>query len=269
MMGKIRKNRRRSDLRTRNVGAVRSQTRRKPKSKKIFVASTYTCPKLGETESDNSDSYCVNLENYAIAVADGASRSYNPRTWSKALTLNFTQKNLPLTIANIENIANSQGTIAPETLSWNEEELMLNGSHSTLLIIYSMQKRKNSITFSAHSIGDSILVICDKGGYISSAYPHVSIDKFPTTPSLAANIAPYFRGKPESPATLEISVGETLYLMTDAIARFVARNKTMHINELFPFLGQKDKKHFLDWAARKRESLEIEDDDLTLVEVKF
>ena len=64
-------------------------------------------------------------------------------------------------------------------------------------------------------------------------------------------------------------MGETLYLMTDAVARFVARNKTKHINDLFPFLRKKDNKQFLEWAAGKRESLEIEDDDLTLLEIKF
>jgi len=269
MMGKFRNNRRRSDNRTRRLAALQGRTLRTKQARDLFTAIPYTCPKLGELDTDNSDSFYVNSKNQSVAISDGASRSYNPGAWARDLTSGFTQGTQTLSIENIEKIANSRGSVAMDTLSWNEEELMLNGSHATLLIINSMKKRKKNITFSVHSIGDSILIICDKHGYITSAYPHVSTDKFPIAPSLVSNKAPYFRGKPETKADLTISTSETMFLMTDAVARYVARNKESNIHELFPFLKNKDEKHFLTWANEKRVSSEIEDDDLTLVEITF
>jgi hypothetical protein len=268
-MGKIRKNRRRAEIRQRNIGALNKFARRSRQPKKIFTVNAYTCSKLGELDTDNADSYCVNWDNRTIAISDGATRSYNPRTWAEALTRNFTQNNSPLSAESIEKIANFQNIAAPETLSWNEEELMINGSHATLLIASSIQKRKKTITFAVHSIGDSILIICDRNGYISNAYPHVTTDNFPIRPALISNKAPYFRGKPEERASLKINADETIYLMTDALARFVARNKTTQIDLLFPFLKKQDQKLFFEWALEKRKSSDIEDDDLTLVEVKF
>lgn len=268
-MGKIRTNRRRSDNRTRSVAAPQGRTRRTKYARDIFTAIPYTCPKLGESDTDNSDSFCVNSNKQSIAISDGASRSFNPGAWARDLTSGFTQDNHTLSIENIEKIANSRDAAPSDQLSWNEEELMLNGSHATLLVIYSMKKRKKTVTFTVHSIGDSILVICDKLGHITSAYPHVSTEKFPITPSLVSNIAPYFRGKPETKTDLKISTSETMFLMTDAVARYVARNKESNIHQLFPFLRQKDEKHFLAWANEKRMSSEIEDDDLTLVEITF
>jgi hypothetical protein len=268
-MGKIRKNRRRAEIRQRNIGPINKLARRSRSPKKIFTVNAYTCSKLGELDTDNSDSYCVNWDNRTIAISDGASRSYDPRTWAEALTRNFTQNYPPLTAESIEKIASSQNIVTPDTLSWNEEELMINGSHATLLTVGSMQKRKKTITFAVHSIGDSILIICDKNGHISNAYPHVATDNFPIRPALTSNKAPYFRGKPEERASLKINAGETMYLMTDALARFVARNKTAQIDLLFPFLKKQDQKLFFEWALEKRNSSDIEDDDLTLVEVKF
>ena len=268
-MGKIRKNRRRSEIRKRNVGAASKIARRTRQRRKIFTVNAYTCPKLEELDTDNSDSYCVNWDKRAIAISDGATRSYDPRTWAEALTENFAQNHFQLSSASIEKIAASQKLAAPETLSWNEEELMINGSHATLLIVNSIQKRKKIVSFTAHSIGDSILVICDKNGYISNAYPHVATESFPIRPALISNKEPYFLGNLEKKVSLQIRVGETMLLMTDALARFVARNKTTQIDLLFPFLKKQDQNLFFEWAQEKRKSSEIEDDDLTLVEVKF
>ena len=56
-------------------------------------------------------------------------------------------------------------------------------------------------------------------------------------------------------------------MMTDAVGRYILANKEVGVDQLFPFL--RGSSEFNLWANKMRNQRNIEDDDLTLVEINF
>lgn len=237
-----------------------------------FQTRYFTISKLGADLASNQDSIEVSSSAKAVALSDGASRSYSPRKWSKALVSVLIDREGELKLEDIARVIEHADLNLKEELPWNLEEIRLRGSQATFIRVSLSVESRDSYKVNCLSIGDSLLVIQknSKSSRVKlQTWPFESVDAFPNAPSVISSIEPYLRDNAQKSASFVVSFGDSIYLMTDALARYLcSRNSTKkNIQDIFPFLNKNLKTNFDTWAEDSRRSGLVEDDDLTLIEI--
>ena len=239
-----------------------------------FQTRHFTISKLGEDLASNEDSFEISSSAKAVALSDGASRSYSPRKWSKALVSVLIDREGEIKLEDISRVIEHANWNLKEELPWNLEEIRLRGSQATFIRVSLTAENRDSYRVNCLSIGDSLLVI-QKNSKSSrmklQTWPFESVDDFPNAPAVISSIEPYVRDNAQKSSSFAVSRGDSIYLMTDALARYLCSRNSAKINiqEIFPFLGR-DKNvqtNFKTWAEDSRRSGLVEDDDLTLIEI--
>ena len=102
--------------------------------------------------------------------------------------------------------------------------------------------------------------------------PSSYLDSPNGNPDTVSSQPPYVRGTPISYQGV-MHAGDRLLVMTDALAIYMAQmaNEGACISSIFPFLSEDTQNPYVafeHWANSLRPS-EIEDDDLTLIEIGY
>ena len=274
MAGKKRSKRSRRDSKVRLKTFSPSKPQSSHKVELNFQTRHFTISKLGEDLASNQDSFEVSSSAKAVALSDGASRSYSPRKWSKALVSVLIDSEGEIRLGDIARVIEHADWDLKEELPWNLEEIRLRGSQATFIRVRMAAENRDSCRVNCLSIGDSLLVI-QKNSKSSrmklQTWPFESVDDFPNAPAVISSIEPYVRDNAQKSSSFAVSRGDSIYLMTDALARYLCSRNSAKINiqEIFPFLGR-DKNvqtNFKTWAEDSRRSGLVEDDDLTLIEI--
>jgi hypothetical protein len=242
---------------------------------------TFSLPRRGNAPGDCQDASAVaphprpdSPEWGRFAVADGASESAHAGPWARLLVEDFVHspgcppdwacRLPPLQERWEEQIGRGRD---PEAgLDWFIEAHERPGAFATFLGVAVEEH-----TWSACAVGDSCLAHTRPSGLVRT-FPLARAADFNSTPALV--------GSRTSPATAVRSTafaestweeGDTLWLMTDALARWFlseAEAGRRPWDVLDQLLCRPDSA-FRAWAERLRDEGVLRDDDVTLVAVKL
>lgn len=245
-----------------------------------FEASAFSMQKLGNEPSHYEDSFCCNLRQRKLAVADGASESCFAKLWADLLTRCFVESDLSLF-----HLASFEPHIVEEafkpilalarqewrekidwvTLPWYVEEKAKQGAFATFLGVESRRlsgKRKRLYRWRAVAVGDCCLFHINDEELLGS-FPIVDNREFGVTPCLLSSRGSV-PGKPWNVKEGTIRGSEKLLLATDAVAKWILQETEKGRKTWLDVISaQSDSKRlFLEKLVNREE---MRNDDITIL----
>ena len=238
----------------------------------IVDVRVFFAGKFHEPGRKSEDAFFCDVEHGVIAISDGASTSYRADLWSTLIVKQLvTNPEVEFDEIDWKSLSEQVQSRYPSNEPAFLRPLQLAGSAATALRVV-LQREEDGWRVSSESLGDSLLILVEEGadsgtGVIS--WPFSSLDEFPIAPPAFASSPPYRRGGESNVATFFCDKGDRLLLMTDALGRYFCRveGHSFGVDETFSFL--KSPTMFREWSTREIGSGRLEDDDLTLVEVRI
>jgi Protein phosphatase 2C len=215
------------------------------------------------------DAYALAPEAGRIAVSDGASESFDSKTWASLLATRFVRHPELSEHWLAEAIADYAGRFNAANLSWSKLAAFERGSFATLLGL----EQRGDHTIDVFAVGDSLAVLLD-GHERVEAFPYVRAIEFQQRPELfCTNTAlnTFFASPDVHHRTWSIRErGAPMVLcMTDALAEWALRNEEEG-RPVWGVLAGVDRVSDLEnLVRRERQARAIRIDDTTLVRVSF
>ena len=184
-----------------------------------------TVPKEAQYSDDNEDRYAVDAARGRLVVCDGASESFDAKSWAQILCRVFMQ--LPVVdavrVAKATEMAAAQ--CDPATLSWSRQVAWERGSFSTLLGVDWVARRR---CLRLWCVGDSLFVRLYRDGRLETL-TYSSAEQFASRPQLLATIATHnafvaaegFESRCRYEWKLRADEATDLLLMTDALGAWL------------------------------------------------
>ncbi len=230
-------------------------------------------PKEAKYPESNEDAFSFANEKAIIAVSDGASESFDSKTWANLLVERCV--NRPEINENwiAEAAAEYSVSFDPENLSWSKQSAFARGSFATLLgMSYADSDREVEVV----GIGDSIAVLLDGESRIDS-FPYTSAAEFHLRPELLCTNT-LLNGFVQTTGLLPqhvkkwsiIGLSRPIILcMTDALGEWAIRNeeegnpKWAQLSNIYELVD------FEELVLGERQERRMRVDDATLVRVSF
>jgi hypothetical protein len=178
----------------------------------------------------NEDALAVVEEHSRIAISDGASESFDSRTWAALLVAKFVQKPSITQEWLNEVLADYLDQHDIKDMSWSKQASFERGSFATLLGVESFSGREEVEIL---SIGDSLAVLLQDGNYDDS-YPYSDFEDFKKRPELFCTMAShnvFFRSTDffvghKKKWDLKSKNNPVILCMTDALGEWALRNSS-------------------------------------------
>lgn len=139
-----------------------------------------TVPKVLDYPGDNEDATAIDEVRGRIAVSDGASESYDSKTWSNLLVRQFVQ-DTRVGPAWVRRAVDAFGQrVNRDELSWSKQASFDRGSFATLL---GVRWDPSSAVVDIWCIGDSLIVLLD-GTRQVACRPYTEAAEFSQRPQL-------------------------------------------------------------------------------------
>jgi hypothetical protein len=226
-------------------------------------------PKVLGDADRNEDAFKWSPERSAVALSDGASESFDSRSWARILVRLFVLKPV-LSVARLD-LAISAFTKRhdPQSMSWSRQSAFDRGSFATLLGVVIGQKRDHARVV---AIGDTAAMLLD-GNRLVASLPYTDPADFQRRPTLLSTRREFnsFLDKPNHPGA-ETTVWQfdqlnepRIVCMTDAIAEWFLRRAQEDPNAADQLLGLSDTGDLEALVTREREAGRMHVDDTTLL----
>lgn len=232
-----------------------------------------TVAKHLDSPDENEDAYRIAHDSGRLVLSDGASESFDARSWANLVVDQFlgsapSEEQLDICIHAYEQLHDFK------TLSWSKAAAYERGSFATLVIAQNNDDRK-AVTVT--TLGDSLVVWCDGIGEIETL-PYQSANQFTEKPTLLAtrsalNIEVDIDGQ-GAWSQREWSYDQQeqclLLCMTDALGAWLLNRREQGHSDAFERLsGLRDQQAFLELVEEARASGEMRRDDSTLIIVNL
>lgn len=236
----------------------------------VFAGSL---PKEKIFPEDNEDLIFVSDDLRRIVVCDGASESFDSKTWSRVIKDNFIHSN-EISVSWIEDalrIYNSQFDFP--IMSWSRQAAFERGSFTTLLgVNFSQDYSQAKLT----AIGDSVVFLLCKGQLVAS-FPYHYSDQFRERPTLlstkrSANAFDLeFKLVGLSTAEWEIIPSEDVIMlfMTDALGQWALKSHEDGIPKWSELCRIRNDAELSALIDRERESHSMRTDDVSLLHLRL
>lgn len=238
-------------------------------NKKLKILFDGKVPKEDIYKDSIEDFYEIRSDWKSLAVCDGASESYDSKSWAELLSKKYTEEPASeitkewLTEA-IEQYSNKHDF---NSLSWSKQAAFNRGSFSTLL---GVQFHDNRVQIDA--IGDSVAVIIDDGCYFDS-FPYKSSEEFQKHPVLVSTNIELnkFIDRADFHCYWEMNDKKSpkILCMTDALAEWALRSKEENEPIWEKLLEIKKQDDFAELIKKARSEKKMKIDDSTLIIVEF
>jgi hypothetical protein len=233
-----------------------------------FAASLAKDP---DAEELNEDRYLFSLDGLVATLSDGASESFDSRSWATLLCELSCEKGgiAPETVsqAAITYAANYD----PGQLSWSKAAAYERGSFATMLVLrHNLKRSEVEIT----GIGDTVLVLCEAQNPVRR-FPLSDPAEFEARPELLSTRDelnaflrdPLFNTKH---VAVESVTAQTVgLLLTDAIGHWCFKAIVEGREEWRKLLTVDSVEAFRELIASARADKSMKIDDTTLVRVSF
>jgi serine/threonine protein phosphatase PrpC len=246
----------------------------------------FSMPKPLENDEDNQDAYCWNEKGNIVAIADGASSSYESKEWANLLVQHFCDDESSIDKIN----ANQQEWLKEPQGKWEDFSRAIQSSPSTTWnqkisdtrdhacatfvgIKIEPPDGKNQGTCHAATVGDSCLFhICITGNEAKlKAIPLDNSKAFNTLPPVVRSLTT----KPSSPikvhAILKYQKNDFFLLATDALAKWILQSYENGDKKWLKLLDVNEKEEFylfIEKIRSVRSSPKIDIDDTTLCVIR-
>lgn len=216
------------------------------------------------------DVYSIDMPR--IALCDGASESFDSRTWATLLAKKFASDPYPI----VDTTWVNEGAFSyaeqfnPQKLSWSKQAAFQRGSFSTLL---GLQYFDTSNTVRVTGIGDTVALLTSTGTVVDS-FPYKSADQFKNRPELLATKDELNNFLSTTATPLENwNIGQHegchILCMTDALGEWALqdiKDTTSRITELLAISTTFDLKEL---TISQRNNKSMRTDDVTLMHIAF
>ena len=223
---------------------------------------------------DIEDAMAFATEAGRVAISDGASESYDSRSWAQLLVRRFIA-DTRVDLGWLDEAIGAYGKQSDFTdLSWSHQDAFDRGSFASLLGIEYLPEQK---LIEVCCVGDSLAVLIDRQGCRRRAFQYLCAALFGRRPQLLSThparntrltVPDFFRSHTEAWPISEPELRVVL-CMTDAMGEWALRHDECGRpvwNELLALHDQTD----LDvLVAEARESRGMHIDDVTLVRLSF
>ncbi len=230
-----------------------------------FAASV---PKDPTRQDLNEDVWATEERVTRVAVSDGASESFDSRTWARLLVEKYIL-DPEITPAWVSGVAAEyKASVDYEQLSWSKQAAYDRGSFASLLAI---ELALNGTEVEVLAVGDSVAMHTSSELLLSS-FPYTTPEEFDSRPELLSTLtaANKFISEPEffnkhSSKTWAVKSGDYILLMTDAVAQWVLREQMEAPSALLQMLEVTQASAFEELVLKMRQERRIRLDDSTLV----
>lgn len=237
---------------------------------------TLSLPKSDKPADRNQDAVAIRHADdtsFRVALADGVSRSHQPRHWARHV-VDFAVATEHSTLNQIETLALAAATFnegLEKSEDWLEQELQQRGSACTLVALSAECPSAGEWQLDLHVIGDSVAFVFEDGRP-ARWLPPIPADSFSNVTDALCTTQPIIRGRFLTTSEL-VRSGSSVCVVSDALASFAVRKLEedghLTVNEVFPFLSDPSGDEFEDWVVSSRLNKTLDDDDSTLVLVRL
>lgn len=232
-----------------------------------------TCPKDLQYPHENEDKFCVGDNAPRIALCDGASESYDSRTWADILACQYVQdeKVTPAWLDAAQQRYRACHDIA--SMSWSQYTAYERGSFATLIgVEYNAAHQDLDIL----AIGDSLTILCDGNQFIAS-WPFSDPDDFKRRPTLLSTRVEHcgFVGESDfwhtHTKTWQLSQYQQprLLCMTDALGEWALKEVISGGQGLATLLAMTSEAELIAFVLAQRIANRMRIDDATLIILAF
>lgn len=239
-------------------------------------AQAFWLPKGGNSLDEYEDAFAFGTGLRTVAIADGASDSYDAGRWARLLVDSFTDVPPAAHAAALREWVDDLARVWRDgldfaALPWNHQEKARLGAHCTFLGVEFAVEEPSALApatpcgrWRAIAVGDSCL-FRRRDGVLDLAFPLSACCQFDSTPALLATNAGY-RGAGLDKLAIqegELRLGDTFILATDALARRLLHEQERGAD---PWeVLQLDPARFAVSVEQWRRSRQIRNDDVTLL----
>lgn len=240
----------------------------------FIVSRALFAPKEGNTDEQYEDAFAVCdtglPTRFTVAVSDGASSAGYARQWANRLVKSFARDEPfpenPAFFARILALGEEwRGEVGDGATSWYAKEKLASGSAATLLCA-TLDAETNTLT--ASCVGDVCLFIIRKDK-LRFGFPVTKAKDFSNRPDLLSTEE---IGTRRPPTVLQFATPilpeDRFFFLTDALAQYFLSRFETRREKPWHHLPQ-TQAELAPWLHEKRESGELKNDDVTLLEVRY
>lgn len=232
-----------------------------------------TVPKVLEYPGDNEDAAAVDEARGRIALSDGASESYDSKTWSNLLVRQFVRDPRVGPAWVRRSAQEFAGRVNRDEISWSKQASFDRGSFATLL---GIRWDPSSAVVDCWCIGDSLIALLD-GSDLVQCLPYTDSTDFQRRPqllstnhSLNAFVSKSdFRRSLHHQWRVEHLHAPVLVCMTDGIAEWALRESVIRPGVWVQLAGIGTGEELTELVTGERAVHNMRVDDVTLVTVRL
>lgn len=217
----------------------------------------------------NEDYFEIDLITGRVAISDGASESFDSKTWAHLLVSEFV-RNPAINVEWLENVVleySKQYDLA--ALSWSKQASFDRGSFATLVGLEYFQEKN---TLDIITIGDSMCAFIEES-ILTKTFPYSSFEEFQQRPELLCTKRENnefvkdntFYTKHVTSLTVYPERETHLLLMTDALAEWALRQEAEGVPKWGELLNIRSQEDLQELVLIEREEKRMRIDDVTLV----
>jgi serine/threonine protein phosphatase PrpC len=224
----------------------------------------HTVGKQPQEPRQNDDYYSPNSfsEEGPFVISDGASESYDAKTWSRLLVRLYRRQ--PEFSSEWVDHATAFYTSSYDvaSLSWSRQAAFERGSFATLLAIHANGGQQAEIL----AVGDSLAVL-GNGGCFRQSFPYETPEQFAAHPLLISTVkarnAALLESDPRSFRTSwKLDSRASILAMTDALGQWLLSDPAGR----YPVLANlRDRRQFATLVETERAERRMKRDDTTLL----
>jgi hypothetical protein len=214
----------------------------------------------------NEDAFDIGTDGNTYALSDGASESYDSKSWARLLVEKFTEDSA----FNNEWVVSVQkkyeSNVDFQSLSWSKQLAFERGSFATLL---GLNHSENFVKI--FSIGDSLAVHIRNDFYLDS-YPFHDAEQFDSRPELLSTLAHLNTFTDDSQFINEehsiqwqLEKGDLIYMLTDAVGQWFLREIESEKSSIKVLSEVTNEDDFLSLITTLRSERRVKLDDSTML----
>jgi hypothetical protein len=223
------------------------------------------------------DYYCHDNQKDLVAISDGASESYDSKTFARIICEKYKRRPFINLDSNwIQAIIDEFcSTIDIPSLTWSKEAAYKRGSFATLLALRESNARNHHVKIIG--IGDSLAVLLD-GDIYKDSFPYQESSKFQQRPQLiSTNLSQnkyfldkrWFKENHYRQWGLSNYSNPIILCMTDALGEWTLRNAELGQPKWASLLKIKEVSELEALVIAEWENKNMRKDDITLIRVSF
>lgn len=228
---------------------------------------------LSSSPEHIEDVYAISKDGTRVVLCDGASESFDSRTWAELLANKFLCDPDIQSGWTADVLSNYSDKFDYQQMSWAKQASFDRGSFSTLL---GFQFFPDDSYVQITGVGDSVAFLLREGSMIDS-YPYTHMDEFQLRPRLlSTNVkhnefvsSPDFMCLHNKKWTIDRDKKHNILMMTDAIAEWVLSSIHSDVFSWESLLCLSNHDELEELVLAKRGSSNMRTDDVTLINIAF